>query len=101
MSNEEQHEIVGRSVAEYGQVRQNLAAHLAEAERLGGILVSIGVSLRSDHGGGLKQGLRPDKLGALPTQQRISEVVEEVIKLRLRKTQLAAQLEELGVPLKG
>ena len=90
MSADDQHAAIGRSVEEYGRVRKELAAAESECARHGEFLETLGHHLRKAEA--------PNLLAA-PKLDDVKRLVEDVSRLRLRKTELRAQLSDMGVPL--
>ena len=91
--------VVGASIRQYSEVKARLATRLAEADRLGRILRSVGICLSGNTGKSLRDSYRPEDLEALPTRQQIEMLVEDVLYLRQRKLELAAQFRHMSVPL--
>ena len=90
---------IGAIVREYAEVKARLATRLAEAERAGRILRSVGQCLSGNTGKCLRDSYRPEELDALPTRREIAGIVESALYLGLRKLELAAQLRQMNVAL--
>ena len=96
MSRDEQDLILGRTIREFQEVKQELAAALTKARMIGNTLTEIGQQLRSGDRHSLLYGKRPIHLSELPTKEAIEEVVKETIALQHRQVHLYTKLRDMG-----
>lgn len=102
MSDEQQHEILGRTVEEFLTAKRKLAALHAQAEYVGAYLAKAGDALRERHSlwvidYDLTPGHELD-LGAWPTAADLTRLVQEIKAVQSEKNRLAAILDDAGYP---
>lgn len=83
---------------EYSEVRKNLAALLAVADRYGDVFQKLIHYLKGSQytDAGLRYGHECPDLSALPTAQQMRSLAEETCSAIARKKELQAKLKEFG-----
>lgn len=101
MSEEEQHAIAGKMVADYVQTKRELVALNNKSSDFAGVLRRIA--------GKLAASCEPDKASALadtawdqlieqyPTREEVASIASEIASLAERKLRLSSSLRQLGV----
>jgi hypothetical protein len=97
MSQEQENEVLGRTLKEYQAARRRLAALHAEAESLGGYLSTAGYALKTNHTlwAGEHTGGLID-LARWPSAEQITQLLNEIPTAQREKSRLAAILEQSG-----
>jgi hypothetical protein len=97
MSEEQQHAVIGRTLAEYQAAKKKLAALYAEAERLGNLFTSVGHSLRSNHSLGNQQYGAPQfDPNAWPSGEQLVQINTDIHNASVEKKRLGSLLNEAG-----
>lgn len=99
MSEQEQHEILGRMVAEYGEIRVKLVALNSKASDLSEILRRIASGLAGDPANPHSTRMVGKPFAFLadyPTRETIEALASEIQATEKRRNELRASLKQIG-----